>query len=435
MTTQSVRPRAETVWFRISAIMFLTGLALVTFEEVRPLGFMLSDYCFFLSVLFVPKSRLFKPAGSGVLLGGALIMTGALLSVHDGWRFGDAASSLLRLFLLFGLIAPLALCHSKNLHKSLYFLAGGIFVNCFITMLQATIFPKIVEALSVNPPQPDVAFAGRYQGLTEFPVTLGLSAALGALIAIGLYSIEKGRFVRWVLALVVIVCSIGALLSGSRTFFASLIPALIVFILVQQNLRRTVLYTLTGVLLLWVVATYVMPRAVSDYSDRIQSVGFVDYGRLAAASQAILEIAEKPVLGWGVDHFEEGGVIMLPETGEVAAVHNTFLRYWYSAGLLAAIGFLTLFAIPARNMIRFLKQKPLDKSAPLGKIVLASFVFFFIVSSLGPYLYNRYLFVPMFVFAGFIAHVMGPTKDKKTKEKTRAAWPVIDLTAKNSATF
>jgi O-antigen ligase len=429
MTTQSVRLAADTVWFRFSAIMFLMGLALVTFEEVRPLGFMLSDYCFLLSVIFVPKSRLFKPTGSGVLLGGALIIAGALLSLHDGWRFTDGASSLLRLFLLFGLIAPLSLCHSKNLHKSLFFLAGGIFVNCFITLLQATILPKIVDTLSINPPQPDVAFIGRYQGLTEFPVTLGLSAALGVLIAVGLFSIEKSRLVRWGLALVIIVCSIGALLSGSRTFLASLIPALITFAVLQENLRRTVVYALAAVVLLWGTATYLLPRAVSDYADRLESVGFVDVGRLAAASQAVLEIVEKPVLGWGVDHFEEAGIVILPDTAEVAGVHNTFLRYWYAAGLLGAIGFLTLFVTPARNMVLILKQKSSRKLIRIVRLVLACYVFFFIVSNLGPYLYNRYLYVPMFVFAGFVAHAVGPIREQKI-----APWPALDLTAKNNAT-
>jgi O-antigen ligase len=372
---------------------------------------------------------LLRSTGSGVLLAGALILAGALLSVHDNWRFAGGASSLLRLFLLFGLIAPLSLSHSKDIHKSLFFLAGGIFVNCFIALLQASIFPGIVDALSINPPQPDVGFSGRYQGLTEFPVTLGLSAALAVLISIGLFSIERSRLVRWGLAVVVMVCSIAALLSGSRTFFASLIPGLIVFTLLQKNRRRGVVYTLIALILLWGTATYVAPRAVSQYADRLDTVGLVDYGRLAAASQAVLEISQKPVLGWGVDHFDEGGIIILPDTGEIAGVHNTFLRYWYAAGLLGAIGFLTLFVTPARNMVRVLKQKASDKPAQIVRLVLASYVFFFIVANLGPYLYNRYLYVPMFVFAGFVAHAVGPIGAQKM-----APWPTLDVTAKNNAT-
>jgi O-antigen ligase len=409
--------------------MFQMGLASVTFEEVRPLGIMLSDYCFLLSLIFIPKSRLLKSTGSGVLLAGALILAGALLSVHDAWRFADGAGSLLRLFLLFGLIAPLSLSHSKDIHKSLFFLAGGIFVNCVVTLIQASIFPGIVDALSINPPQPDVGFSGRYQGLTEFPVTLGLSAALAVLIGIGLFSIEKSRLVRWGLAVLVLVCSVAALLSGSRTFLASLIPGLIVFMLLQKNRRRGAAYSVAALVILWGAVTYVAPGAVSQYSDRLDTVGLVDYGRLAAAAQAVLEISQKPLLGWGVDHFDEGGIVILPDTGEIAGVHNTFLRYWYAAGMLGAIGFLALFVIPTRNILRILKQKASDKLGQAVRLVLACYVFFFIVANLGPYLYNRYLYVPMFVFAGFVAHAAGPVRAQEMAPRPR-----IGLTAQNNAT-
>jgi O-antigen ligase len=137
-------------------------------------------------------------------------------------------------------------------------------------------------------------------------------------------------------------------------------------------------------------------------------MGLVDYGRLATSAQAVTEILEKPILGWGVDHFDEGGVLQLPETGEIAGAHNTFLRYWYAAGLLGAMGFLTLFAIPTTRILQFLKHKPGDKSIDAVRLILACYVFFFIVSNLGPYFYNRYLYVPMFVFAGFVTRSLGP---------------------------
>ena len=438
MTSQSIRPAANAsrtsssrsqqhnVWFLCSAFMFQMGVALVTFEEVRPLGIMLSDYCFLLSLIFIPKSRLLKSTGSGVLLAGSLILSGALLSLHSASRVADASGSLARLFMLFGLIAPLALSHSKDIYKNMFFLAGGIFVNCLITLLQAWAFPGIVDVLSINPPQPDVGFAGRYQGLTEFPVTLGLSAALAVLIAIGLFSVEKSRLVQWGLAVLVLVCSVAALLSGSRTFLVSLVPGLIVFMLLQKKRRRGVVYASAVLIILWGAVSYVAPGVVSQYSDRLDTVGLVDYGRLASAAQAVLEISEKPILGWGVDHFDEGGVVVIPETGEIAGAHNTFLRYWYAAGLLGAIGFLTLFAIPMRQMVRVLREKASEKSLDAVRLILASYVFFFIVSNLGPYLYNRYLYVPMFAFAGFASHAIDPVKLQKI-----VRGPVVRLTADN----
>jgi O-antigen ligase len=441
MTSQFIRPAANAsrssssgiqqhnVWFLCSAFMFQMGLALVTFEEVRPLGIMLSDYCFLFSLIFIPKSRLLKSTGSGVLLAGSLILSGALLSLHGASSLGDAAGSFARLLMLFGLIAPLALSHSKHIYKNMFFLAGGIFVNCVITLIQASVFPGIVDALSINPPQPDVGFTGRYQGLTEFPVTLGLSAALAVLIGIGLFSMEKSRLVRWGLAVLVLVCSVAALLSGSRTFLASLIPGLLVFALLQKKRRRGVVYAAAVLITLWGAVTYVAPGVVSQYSDRLDTLGLVDYGRLATAAQAVLEISQKPILGWGVDHFDEGGVVVVPETGEIAGAHNTFLRYWYAEGLLGAIGFLTLFAIPTRKMVRVLREKASEKSIDAVRLILASYVFFFIVSNLGPYLYNRYLYVPMFVFAGFASHSLDPVKARKIARGSLVRLPAENIKA------
>src|SRR5882724_3927599 len=85
----------ESIWFRCSALAFQMGLVFVTFEEVRPFGTMLADYCFFLSIIFLPKSRLFKSSGSGVLLASSLILCGAILSLH-GSSVKSAADSLVK---------------------------------------------------------------------------------------------------------------------------------------------------------------------------------------------------------------------------------------------------------------------------------------------------------------------------------------------------
>src|ERR1700739_3235006 len=120
--------------FLFSAFLFRIGLALVTFEQVRPFfGIQISDYFFFLSLLLFlsrPKSRLMQAKESGLFVAGSLILFGALLSLKNVWSLHDAARPLSRLFTLFGLFAPLAVIHSKDIRKSVLFLIGGIFVNC-----------------------------------------------------------------------------------------------------------------------------------------------------------------------------------------------------------------------------------------------------------------------------------------------------------------
>jgi O-antigen ligase len=390
----------------VSRFLFLAGLAFVTFEEIRPAaGVMLSDYLFALSILFLPRtqwSKLPKSVKYGFMTAPGLILLGAILSIQTPARFLDSTGALLRLFTLFVLIALLALCHSSNIYKNLLAIVLGISVNCFITILQAWVFPGIVDALSVNPPQQDVAFSGRFQGMTEFPVTLGLAASFGVLIALGLASMERNRHLRLILGVAILVCSTAALLSGSRTFFASLIPSVILFTLFNRQHRRRIIYAFLGLALTWGAIAYIARDLVSRYSDRVSSVGFIDYGRLALTAQIALEISQKPLLGWGVDHIEEGGVLLIPDTGEVAPAHNTFLRYWYSLGLFGAIGFAGLFFLPVRQILRSLKEKPSDKHVEVVRLILACYLFFFIVCNLGPYLYNRYIFVPMFAFSGFV---------------------------------
>src|ERR1700722_8967612 len=75
------------VLFLFSAFLFRIGLALVTFEQVRPFfGIQVSDYCFLISLLaLLPEvgSSLQEAKDSGILLGGTLILSGALLSLHN----------------------------------------------------------------------------------------------------------------------------------------------------------------------------------------------------------------------------------------------------------------------------------------------------------------------------------------------------------------
>jgi O-antigen ligase len=308
----------------------------------------------------------------------------------------------------------LALIHSQNIRKNLFFLIGGIFVNCGITLLQAWVFPGIVAALSINPGKPDLSDIGRLQGLTSHPNSLGFSGALAVLIGAGLLSFERRRYVRWGLALLVLVCTIAALLSGSRTFLVALIPGLIVFAFLQKLRRRALARALVAMLVLGGGVAYLAPGTFSQYSDRLELTGLdynSDYARLMTTTTAVEEISQKPIFGWGVDQIEEAGLTLAPEiSSEVIGAHNAFLSYWYSTGLLGAIGFLALFVIPARRMVQVLKKKPASNSANALSLGVASYVLIFIIILMHPVIYNRYLYVPMFVFAGFAARLRGPAE-------------------------
>lgn len=281
-----------------------------------------------------------------------------------------------------------------------------------LALLQAWVYPGIVNALSINPTQPDISDeSGRLQSLTSHPNVLGLSAAMAVLIAALLLLSKTSRHIRGRLVLVVLVCTLAGLVSGSRTFLVALVAGLIVFALSQRLHRKAVVGILVALVLLWGGLNYVAPGVLTDYSERLGSTGgdyAPDQGRYMAAGLALLEIFQKPIVGWGPDHLDDAGLWLNPETGERAGVHDSFLMYWHGAGLLGATGFLALFVVPVWKTLRLLnKNLPRDR-ADAVRLGLACYGLLFVVSNLQPILYNRFLFIPLFVFAGFTARLWRP---------------------------
>jgi O-antigen ligase len=311
------------------------------------------------------------------------------------------------LFVLFAVFAPLSVIHSKEIRKNVLCLLVGIFINSVVTVLQASVLPNIADVLSINPTRPDISEIGRFQGLTSHPNIIGLSAALGLLLAIGLLSFEGAKRIRGRLVVAVIVCAFAALLSGSRTVFVCLVPSLILLIF-QKERRKAAIRIVFGMAMLWFAISYFAPGVIEQFSQRIDSSGLQvnsDYGRLWSAVNAVAEIFQKPILGWGLDHFDDAGLTEVPWTGELVGVHNTFLKFWHGAGLLGAVGFILLFALPARQIRNLLKRNlPIDIEELL-RLAFGSYLLLFIVSNLGPFDYNRFLYMPVFVFAGFAARV------------------------------
>jgi O-antigen ligase len=233
------------------------------------------------------------------------------------------------------------------------------------------------------------------------------------MIGIGLLSFEGNKHIRRPLIVVIFVCTLAGLLSGSRAVLVALIPSLILFLILEKQRRRAVLRGLVALSLLWGVLIYVAPTLISQFSERLDSTGsdfYSDYGRLWSAVYTVEEIAQKPIIGWGIDHLDDAGLTEVPGTGEIVGAHNTFLKYWHGAGLLGAVGFLAIFALPARRMLQLLRKRPSDSSSDALRLSLSCLLLLFIVSNLGPFDYNRFLYIPPFVFAGFAASVWFPVE-------------------------
>jgi O-antigen ligase len=416
--------------FLYSAFLFRIALATMTFDQIRPFGILVADYFFFLSLLLLLCSRdrsLMKSRGSGVLAAGALILCGTLLS--------GVNATVVQIFALFGLFAPLAVVHAKNARKNMLFLIGGVSVSCASAILAAWVSPRIAEVLTINPiwATNSSDFGARFGGLAGHPMNLGLSAALAVLIAVGLLSFEKKPYVRWALFLSILVCTVGALLSGSRNFLASLIPGLLILTLWRPLNRRLVARLcigLIGLFVAWASISYLAPEVTEAYTARLSQTGADDpenSGRLLMAAVALSEISQKPILGWGMDHFGEAGTVYLPEAGNYFSAHANVLQYWYAMGVLGAIGYLMLFVLPVKRMLKTLKEKPSDNLEKALKLGISVYLLLFIASNVQPILLNRFFYIPLFLFAGLVAHMPGPARVGLNKKPSRKQLPQRSL--------
>jgi O-antigen ligase len=421
---QSSQIEQQSLWFLSSAFLFRMGLALETFEIVRPLGVLVADYFFFSSLLLLLCSRerrLLKSKGSGVLAASAVILCGVMLSLIISRSIANiAAGPEIRIIVLFGLFAPLAVVHSKNIRQNLFFLIGGISINCLIAILTAWVSGDISKALAITPKVDIYAGQdiGRFDGLAGHSNILGFSAALAILVAVGLLLTEKKSHVRWSILLQILLCTVGGLLSGSRTFLVSLIPGLIILLFWRTLNRRVVLRGCIGLFVVWAGIHYLAPDLLTNYAGRFGATSAEDTensGRLLTAGMALLEISQKPITGWGVDRFGDAGMMFLPDENDFLPAHVTFLHYWYAEGLLGAVGFLMLFILPAKHMIQILRQKPHDYLAKALRLGICVYLLLFVASNLHPILFNRFLYMPLFLFAGLTAQAPSSLKVRKVR--------------------
>ena len=386
--------------------MFRVGLALDIFEAVRPFGILFADYFFFASLVFLlcsSERRRMTSWGSGVLLAGGLILGGVLVS-------GVTTGPALRVIILFGAFAPLALAHSRDLWRNLRYLVAGITVNCAIAIVAAWIWPGIVEALWIDSRIPDFGEeSGRFAGLSGHPNSLGISAALAVLVAVGLLRHDSTKRLRIGTYLQILICTVGAVLSSSRTFFVALAPALLILILWQTlNLKRMVRLSFKLAFLasiLWLFANYLFPLLSGSYLQRLGETDesyVANRDRLVTGVLAVAQISQRPMTGWGMEHFGEAGMIFIPEEGGLLPAHVVILHYWFAEGILGGLGIALLFVLPVVKMVRALRDSRAKHLSDALRLGVCVYVSLFISSNLHPVLLNRFLFMPLFLFAGIL---------------------------------
>jgi O-antigen ligase len=187
------------------------------------------------------------------------------------------------------------------------------------------------------------------------------------------------------------------------------------------------------ILVLWSGINYFSPDLLSQYEDRLSDISVDDTaneGRLVTAGLAVVEISQRPLVGWGVDHFGEAGLMFLPQDNDFMPAHTGFLQYWYAAGIVGAGGFLMLFFLPVRRMLKVLKGKPPEDLASVLRLGVTVCLLLFVASNLHPLLFNRFLYMPLFIFAGLVARTPDPGYVRKLVHGRTMRLPGPDLEAR-----
>jgi hypothetical protein len=422
-TSQAEMPQ-ESLLYRSSGFMFRLGLALEIFEEVRPFGILFADLFFLASLILLLCSKersLLMSRGSGVMAASALILSRILVS-------GVLTGPALKVIILFGVFAPLAIAHSRDLWRNLRYLVAGVTVNCAIAIISAWFWPGIAGVLAINPVVTDIGQqGGRYAGLSGHPNSLGISAALAVLVAVGLLLHDRGEGLSIGIYLEILICLTGAVLSSSRTFFVALLPALLILVFWRRLSFKRVVRLSVGLICLlwlsWVAINHVFPSAAGSYVERLGDTSESDesnQGRLLTAELALFQIAQKPIWGWGPENLGEAGMVYLPGEADFEPVHIVFLHYWYAEGILGAVGFALLFILPVVGMSRVLRNSHSESMKEASRLGICACVCIFISSSLHPLFAVRHLFMPLFVFAGILT--LNPRHSQK---RTQLLWQSV----------
>lgn len=222
----------------------------------------------------------------------------------------------------------------------------------------------------------------------------------------------------------------------SRLGLASTVVAMAVTLLILRYRAGTPLPRLTGESLL-LVALLALPAALlgaGGVSDRLLFTAADGDSRLAIYRQTLTMIAERPLLGYGMDAFGAGfeafraPPLDAPVSYDLA--HNSYLMLWAEFGLIAGSAPILALLFVGLRIARRLKDDagfPGMAAAGLGALVLGG------LHSLGDFSLEipavTYLFTAMLALALGRRSGTGASTQKGRQPKGRKRTPSIDLQA------
>jgi O-antigen ligase len=241
------------------------------------------------------------------------------------------------------------------------------------------------------------AVFGRYVGFTEQFNDFGLSAAIGAPLAVSFLLSGRLRS-RAIASALVAMVAIPVVASGSvsSALGAGLGVAIVVGVTPMEAARRGTKALLASVLLVCLAVVLVQAPASNSLLERVRDIsaaaqtGESDRSvspRLTLYQDAATQISDSPIVGRGLD------IDSRRFSNEARLdTHNLLLRAWVEGGLFAVTGIVLVIAASVASALRCLRAR---REIPLAAGAIGCIGALVAAGMFQPILYQRYAWIPV----------------------------------------
>jgi O-antigen ligase len=359
-----------------STFLFLVATLLLSLNFIRPLGLAVSDWLYFgalgfglLETFSLERRHAACWWRNKFLWAVVLILFGAIVSTMNSENWVVALVEIFQqifVMTLFTSLIWIMVRRGKTDRIVLAFILSGVFA-AGVAGVDYLTGSRLGPSLSGTP---EIQLWGRFAGSLGHPNKLGYFLVLTTLLSLGrLPDLKPARgavLSHLIWYLLIAIQLFGIYLSGSLTAFLGLLAGVVILIFssraVFDRMKRS-FWVITGgtVLALVVVLTANAVPAqgfanttVYQAINRVQSSTAAS--RLEVYVQAWDQIIQNPWFGVGYDQISTSGVSAASRYLDFS-VHNTLLQIWYTGGLFAFIGWLSVYIAIAWMALGILRSK------------------------------------------------------------------------------
>jgi O-antigen ligase len=349
----------------LSTYFFIVGTLLLSLNLVRPFGLAISDWFYFgalalaiIETMLVDHANFSCWIRNCFLWCASLILLGATISTAHSIFWNVAVLEIVQQLYIITLFISLIWVMVRRGKLDIIvkaFIWSGVFTASIavVDYLSGTNFGPRLSGT------PYVQFWGRFAGTLGHPNKFGFFLTITSTLSLAwIMRIQPERStipsrIFWTMLFLVQV--FGIYLSGSLTAYLGMLLGIGVFIVSSRSTAKRFLNIMVPAL--WIGLMIVGLLLISDNSfipesiplgsslimsalDRVQMT--TGPSRLVIFEQALQEIIKNPFVGAGYDQISTSGIDFLYRSLQ-GTIHNTLLQIFYTGGLFAFIGWLTIY--------------------------------------------------------------------------------------------